>query len=106
MINLRLKLNIHWEEKWETTLGKDDIEWDQIWQNLHKNKINYYVQSTIWQQNTKTYITGYDLTIWGLLEESLCKRFRTRIATPFNGMPDSTVYTVEPLKTDTPRDRP
>ena len=54
-------------------LGKDEVKWSQIWQNLHKNKINYNVQSTIWQQITKTYITGYDLGIWGLLEESPCK---------------------------------
>ena len=54
-------------------LGKDEIEWSQIWQNLQKNKINYNAQSTIRQQITKTYITGYDLRVWVLLEESPCK---------------------------------
>ena len=53
-------------------LGKDEVEWSQIWKNLHNNDINYNVQSTLWQQVTKTYITGYDLKTWGLLEESPC----------------------------------
>ena len=48
ILNLRLKPNLYWEEKWKTILGKDEIEWSQLWQNLHKNKINYNVQSTIW----------------------------------------------------------
>ena len=47
ILNLRLKPNIHWEEKWKIILCKDGVEWRQIWQNLHKNKINYNVQSTI-----------------------------------------------------------
>ena len=57
----------------ENDLGKDEVKWRQISQNLHKNKIEYNVQSTIWQQVIKTYIKEYDLKIWELLEESLCK---------------------------------
>ena len=44
--------------------------WSHIWQNLNKNKINNNVQTTFWQQITKTYITDYDLRLWELLEES------------------------------------
>ena len=49
-----MKPNIYWEEKWKIILDKNDVEWRQIWKNLHKNKINYNVQSTIWQQINKT----------------------------------------------------
>ena len=34
ILNLRLKPNLYWEEKWKTILGKDEIEWIEIWQNL------------------------------------------------------------------------
>ena len=49
ILNLLLKPNIHWEEKCKMILGKDEVEWLQIWQQLHENKIHYKVQSAIWQ---------------------------------------------------------
>ena len=41
ILDLRLKPNIYWEEKWKMILGKNEVKWSQIWQNLHKNK-RYY----------------------------------------------------------------
>ena len=51
----------------------------------------HYAQhsSAIWQQITETFITGYDLRIVGLLDESPCK---ICVLIQFNGIPDCFVY--------------
>jgi len=51
--------NKEWEKKWAVKLQKNNINWYQVWENVHNNLNNPYVISAQWEMLHLNYWSGY-----------------------------------------------
>ena len=70
----RLNPNKSWERKWAKVLQRNekDLEWEKIWQTLHNSKVSYKIQSTLWSQINKSYLTNYSINKSNPQHPSIC----------------------------------
>ena len=52
-----------WKMKWETVLGRQDIQWEDIWDNVNDNILSYKIQSVLWSMTNLNFISSYRLHI-------------------------------------------
>ena len=50
-----------WEQKWRDELNKENLNWDNIWNNINEKMFNYKIQSSIWEMVHRNFISGYIL---------------------------------------------
>ena len=70
----RLNPNKSWESKWANVLRKNekDLDWEKIWQTLHNSKVSYKIQSTLWSQINRSYLTNYSINKSNSQHPSIC----------------------------------
>ena len=67
------KLTKSYENKWETALNNKDIDWSQVWNNLHMTKISLQTKSAIYSQIHLGFFSEYISVKNGTLPFANCK---------------------------------
>ena len=52
--------------------NEKDIDWEKIWQTLHNSKVSYKIQSTLWSQLDRFYLTNYSINKSNPQHSSIC----------------------------------
>ena len=50
-----------WKVKWERIIGRNDIDWEKVWWNVHEKMLTNQVQSSYWQMINLNYISAFRL---------------------------------------------
>ena len=84
--NRRLQKYKQQEAKWQNMLQKmgskmanyvakkdDELDWEKILETVHNSRVSYKIQSTIWSQINRSYLTNFDINQTKPYHSANCK---------------------------------